>query len=235
MALSAGMCKQTVGLLKDQELQHCKAGKFSSSNMIIRQPKLALDLNKENTDVINSDEVDILKTPHDNRQRTTNILGKRRQERAEEFSLPRRKERHNVAKSQKNSSEHQVWIQRWYSARTRNAGISGQASALLNAMKEKDALRYLALGVKQFKDGDVCRIFAASTTDMIQTSTDLGQELESYEMSYMKSLPSAAAMAIVGTAARQFCNKQSQKKGSFSFWSGFGSNGRSKTQMDDHP
>jgi hypothetical protein len=103
-------------------------------------------------------------------------------------------------------------------------------------VKEKDSLRYLALGVKQFKDGDVCRIFAAGTTDVMPTSARLGQGLEAgCRMSYnMKGLPSAAAMAIVGTAARQFCDAQSQKKKSFSFWSGFGSKGRSKTEMSDH-
>ena len=228
MALSAGMSKHTVGLIDQDGVQ---MEKTSSTNTITHRPKLVLDLNKEHIEITSLDGVDISKDPH----QKASILGKRRQERTEDTALQRRKDRHNVTKSQNhNSTKQQVWIQRWYSARTRNeGGLSGQARVLFDAMKEKDSLRYLALGVKQFKDGDVCRIFAASTTDVIPTS-EIGRELEDCKISYMKGLPSAAAMAIVGTAARQFCNAQSRKKKSFSFWSGFGSSGRSKTEMADH-
>ncbi|KAH7331094.1 hypothetical protein KP509_20G014400 [Ceratopteris richardii] len=50
------------------------------------------------------------------------------------------------------------------------------------------------------------------------------KELKSFRFFPGNSPPTAAAMAIVGTAAQNFCKMQSQsqgKKASFSFWSGY--------------
>lgn len=107
-----------------------------------------------------------------------------------------------------------LWLQRWHSTPKYNSkGLPADMHGVASDGKT-DSHSLPTLGLEKLKDGD--------STGVLGQANASAERVKSFKTSSSKVLPSAAAMAIVGTAARQFCSSQPQGKGSFAFWSGFG-------------
>ncbi|KAI5067245.1 hypothetical protein GOP47_0017773 [Adiantum capillus-veneris] len=110
-------------------------------------------------------------------------------------------------------SKPHLWLQRWHATpKYKFNGLSADTSVASDG-KRDDSSSYQTLGMKKFKDEDGVGVFGQGIASF--------ERVKCLKTSSSKVLPSAAAMAIVGTAARQFCSLQPQGKGSFAFWSGF--------------
>lgn len=152
----------------------------------------------------------------DDRKEPTAALGRRSGVTFEQHSISRIAEKATVSRARPQSSPH-VWLQRWHP--TNSKGLP--EAQVPSDGKGSDSVSYLALGMKKFNDGDGVGVFSRSK-DLKNVSADNEKGVKRLKTSPSSMLPSAAAMAIVGTAARQFCSAQPQRKGSFAFWSGFG-------------
>ncbi|KAI5057816.1 hypothetical protein GOP47_0027831 [Adiantum capillus-veneris] len=128
------------------------------------------------------------------------------------------------------SSRSDVWLQRWYPSQ-RN---SQERTPLKLDLHEPDlAGRFKVLTEATERDNYVAyREERDSKKRLIEKGIFLQRvvgeatEPESRKPCSGKALPSAAAMAIAGSAAHQFCTMQRQgKRDSFAFWSGFGAPG----------
>lgn len=118
-----------------------------------------------------------------------------------------------------------VWLQRWHPTYHNTKSMQGHQYSESNGVKQ-DSLGAFSLSMVKSKNSDGCMLHdktterSASFSQNVSFEKDRGYE---YIPSHSeKLLPSAAAMAIVGTAARQFCSAQPGRKGYFAFWSGFG-------------
>eukprot|EP00250_Pteridium_aquilinum_P018946 c24235_g1_i1 orf=687-3554(-) len=146
-----------------------------------------------------------------NRGESIPVLGKR----SEDHAFSRVAEKGAVS-----CARPQIWLQRWHPTAAYN--LKGlQDSQVPSDGKRNDSVGFLALGVKKFKDSDGVGVFSRVREASDVAVADKQKGVRSLKTSSSKMLPSAAAMAIVGTAARQFCSAQPQRKGSFAFWSGF--------------
>ena len=138
----------------------------------------------------------------------------------------------------KTLSTSRIWIQRWHPNTTDNdtknvLSDAGVLSVRHNPTSSTSvSTTYSSFGMKKFKDSDGYKLFRHSSRDVKNKNTDVkGQHVESSHAIYTKSLPSPAAMAIVGTAARQFCTSHPHRMGSFAFWSGFGMSSPQKVEL----
>lgn len=150
----------------------------------------------------------------DNGQEAVPVLGKRSRVTFEDHALSLVVEKGAPSRAKPQCKPH-LWLQRWHSTPKYNSnGLSADVRGVVSGGKRTDSSSLPTLGLKKLKDGDSAGVFGQANA--------LAERVKSFKTSSSKVLPSAAAMAIVGTAARQFCSSQPQDKGSFAFWSGFG-------------
>jgi hypothetical protein len=130
-----------------------------------------------------------------------------------------------------------IWIQRWHPSTSDNDTKSLMSDASVfsvrnNLTTSTSISTYSPLGLKKFKDNDGYGLFSCNSREVKSTMTEVkGQLIESSDAIHTKTLPSPAAMAIVGTAARQFCSSRPYRTGSFAFWSGFGMPSPQKVEL----
>ncbi|MCO5547552.1 hypothetical protein L7F22_001002 [Adiantum nelumboides] len=148
-----------------------------------------------------------------NGQEAVPVLGKRSRVTFEDQTMSLGAEKGAASRPRPQSKPH-LWLQRWHSTSKHNSnGLSADTQVTPDG-KRNDVCSYRTLGLKRFNDEDGMGVFGQGVNSI--------DRVKFLKTNSSKVLPSAAAMAIVGTAARQFCSSHPQGKGSFAFWSGFG-------------
>ncbi|MCO5565014.1 hypothetical protein L7F22_018684 [Adiantum nelumboides] len=148
-----------------------------------------------------------------NGQKAVPVLGKRSRVTFEDQTMSLGAEKGAASRPRPQIKPH-LWLQRWHSTSKHNSnGLSADTQVTPDG-KRNDFCSYRTLGLKKFKDEDGMGVFGQGVNSI--------DRVKFLKTNSSKVLPSAAAMAIVGTAARQFCSSHPQGKGSFAFWSGFG-------------